>query len=68
MNGENMGMKLYDYAMAVISTLGAWFVGLLLDANLDFYPQGFLCLRILFPFFAMGLCILKTIRNHNKSE
>ena len=55
---------------AIICTVGAWFIGLLIDANLDFGdPQGFLCLRILFPVLAMGICILKAVKDsHKKSE
>lgn len=53
------------YMTAIVSTLIAWFVGLLIDANLDFGdPQGFLCLRILFPILAMGICILKAVRDN----
>ena len=52
------------YLTAVISTLVAWFVGLLLDANIDFGdPVGFLSFRVLLPILAMGLCILKSIDN-----
>ena len=52
------------YAKSTVITLAAWFVGLLIDANLDFGdPQGFLCLRVLFPILAMGLCVIKTINN-----
>lgn len=47
------------YLTATLSTISAWFVGLLLDANIGFYPQGFLCFRILLPVLAMGLCILR---------
>ncbi len=51
------------YAAAVIGTIAAWFLGLLMDANLDFGdPQGFLCLRILLPIIVMGACILKAVR------
>ena len=49
---------------AALITVSAWFVGLLIDANLDFGdPQGFLCLRVLFPVLAMGLCILKNLKD-----
>ena len=52
------------YLMAVVSTLVAWFVGLLLDANIDFGdPTGFLSFRVLLPVLAMGLCILKRIND-----
>ena len=33
------------------------------DANIDFGdPQGFLCLRVLLPLLAMGLCILSELK------
>lgn len=57
------GVK-YMYVKSTVITLAAWFVGLLIDANLDFGdPQGFLCLRVLFPILSMGLCVIKTINN-----
>ncbi len=49
---------------ATFITLAAWFVGLVMDANIDIDPQGFLCLRVLFPVLAMGLCILKNLKDH----
>lgn len=49
------------YQIAVTATLSAWFLGLILDANIDFEPDGFLAFRILLPILAMGLCILNTI-------
>ena len=53
------------YTTAIICTLVAWFIGLLIDANIDFGdPQGFLALRVLFPILAMGICILKAIGNN----
>lgn len=56
-----------SYKVAVICTVGAWFVGLLIDANIDFgNPQGFTCFRVLFPVLAMGICILKAIRDNKK--
>lgn len=55
------------YTTAIISTLVAWFIGLVLDANIDFGdPLGFLCFRVLFPVLAMGLCILKAPKNNEK--
>ena len=55
------------YWKAALFTLAAWFVGLLLDANIDFGdPVGFLSLRILFPILAMGLCILKSLNDLKK--
>lgn len=58
------------YIKAIVFTLVAWFVGLLLDANIDLgEPQGFLCLRVLFPVLVMGLCVLGAIKeNKNKQE
>ncbi len=46
------------YLLAVTATLAAWFVGLLLDANIS---EGFLALRILLPVLAMGFCILSAV-------
>lgn len=57
------------YWTAILSTLAAWFVGLVLDANIDFGdPVGFLSFRILFPLIAMGLCILKNINDIKKDK
>lgn len=57
------------YWTAILSTLAAWFVGLVLDANIDFGdPVGFLSFRILFPIIAMGLCILKNINDIKKDK
>lgn len=55
------------YIFAIVSTILAWFVGLLIDANLDVGdPMGFLCLRILLPILAMGVCIIREI--HRKDS
>ncbi len=52
------------YLKATLVTIAGWFIGLLLDANIDFGdPMGFLSLRILFPILAMGLCILHELRH-----
>lgn len=52
------------YLKATLVTIAGWFIGLLLDANIDFgAPMGFLSLRILFPILAMGLCILHELRH-----
>ena len=59
--------KMAVYLTAVTTTLSAWFVGLVLDANIDFGSDGFLALRILLPILAMGLCILHAIMK-NKSD
>ena len=51
------------YLKAIILTIAGWFIGLILDANIDFGdPTGFLSLRILFPMLAMGLCILHELK------
>ena len=56
------------YTIAIISTLAAWGVGLFSDVNIDFGdPQGFLALRVLFPVLAMGICILKALKESHKS-
>ena len=55
------------YWKAIVSTLAAWFIGLVLDTNIEFpqlYGYGFLCLRVLFPMLAMGICILRAIEKH----
>ena len=55
------------YTIAIISTLAAWFVGLFADVNINLGdPQGFLALRVLFPVLAMGICILKAIKESDK--
>lgn len=55
------------YITAVIGTLVAWFIGLFIDANIDFGdPQGFLGLRVLFPVLVMGICILKALKDSEK--
>ncbi len=53
---------------AVLSTLAAWLVGLLLDANLPFEPTGFLCLRVLLPIIVMGAFILAAVHNQKKDH
>lgn len=55
------------YLAAVLSTIAAWFVGLLFDANLDVGdPIGFLSLRILFPILVMGVFLLSAIHKNDK--
>ena len=55
------------YIQAIICTLAAWFIGLFADVNIDFGdPQGFWTLRELLPVLAMGICILKVIKNNEK--
>ena len=52
------------YLKATLVTIAGWFIGLLLDANIDFGdPMGFLSLRILLPILVMGLCILHELRH-----
>ncbi len=55
-------------AIAIISTLAAWFIGLVLDANLPFEPTGFLCLRVLLPVLVMGAFILAAVHNQKKDR
>ncbi len=51
------------YLKATVLTIAGWFIGMVLDANIDFGdPMGFLSLRILFPILAMGLCILHELK------
>lgn len=51
------------YLKATILTIAGWFIGMVLDANIDFGdPMGFPSLRILLPILAMGLCILHELR------
>ena len=52
------------YLKATVFTVIAWFIGLALDWNMAFGGTiGFLSLRILFPILAMGLCILREVKN-----
>ena len=46
-----------SYGWATIFTLAAWFVGLVLDANITFL--GDLGLRTVLPIIVMGCCIMK---------
>ena len=51
------------YLKATLLTIAGWFIGLVLDANIEFGdPVGFLSPRILLPVLAMGLCILHEIK------
>ena len=50
------------YLKAIISTLAAWFVGLLIDVNLGSGDWQMLSLRVLLPVLAMGLCILSELK------
>ena len=52
------------YLKATILTILGWFIGMVLDANIDFGdPMVVLSLRILLPILAMGLCILHELRH-----
>ncbi len=57
--------RLAVYLTAVGATLSAWFVGVFLDANIDFEPAGFLAFRMLLPVLAMGICILRAVMKDN---
>ena len=64
---RKVGMSMY--CTAIFTTIVAWFIGLLLDANIDFgEPVGFLSFRILLPILAMGVCILKSINDIKKEK
>lgn len=54
------------YFTAIVSTVAAWLAGLLLDANIGIQPAGFLCLRVLLPVLAMGLCLLRALNHQNR--
>ncbi len=49
------GRAVLSSAMIV---LAAWLAGLFADANIPIEPLGFLCLRVVLPVLAMGLCLL----------
>ena len=53
------------YIGAIISTLVAWFIGLVLDANISQDMLDFLELRTLFPILTMGVFVLKAINDKN---
>lgn len=55
-----------SYLLYILYTLGAWFLGLLVDVNIGFEPTGFLYLRVLFPVLATGICILKALKESKK--
>lgn len=57
------------YWKAILSTAAAWFIGLVLDANIEFGdPMGFLGLRIVLPVLAMGLCILHEVKHSSEKH
>lgn len=50
------------YLPAIVSTIAAWFLGLVIDVNIDAGdPVGILNLRVLFPVLVMGVFILRAI-------
>ena len=53
------------YRRAVVLTIIAWLIGLILDANVSQDMLGFLELRTLFPILTMGVFILKAINDKN---
>lgn len=55
------------YITTIVFTLVAWIVGLLLDANIDCNNLDFLCLRVLLPILAMGLCLLRAIKENRSN-
>lgn len=60
---SNVKGEKFVYLFAITVTLSAWFIGLILDANINFSEtEGFLAFRILLPILAMGICILKEIQ------
>ena len=50
----------------IFATIVAWVVGLFLDANLGFQPDGFLELRLLLPMIVIGRFILKRLDKKNQ--
>ena len=57
-----------SYTHLIVFTLIAWGAGLLLDANIHFGdPQGFLGLRVLLPVLAMGLCLLRAMKEDKRN-
>jgi len=55
-----------SYLLYILYTLGAWFLGLVADANIGFEHGGFLYLRVLFPVLATGICILRAVKENKK--
>ena len=51
---------------AIISSVVAWVVGLVIDANLMFNDCGFLMLRVLLPMLTMGAFIIKSNQKNDK--
>ena len=44
----------------------AWIVGLFLDANIQFNPNGYLMLRVLLPMLVLGGAILLSLEKKQK--
>ena len=53
-----------NYGWATVFTLAAWFVGLVVDANV--MSIGDLGLRTVLPVLVMGFCIMKYIKENGK--
>lgn len=54
------------YLPAIISTIAAWFLGLIIDVNIDVGdPVGILNLRVLFPVLVMGIFILRAFNRND---
>ena len=66
--GRRLRMDIIMYITSIVFTLIAWGAGLLLDANIHFGdPQGFLGLRVLLPVLAMGLCLLRAMKEDKRN-
>ena len=54
------------YLWYILSTLAAWYVGMLIDVNSGWDPTGILCLRAVFPVIVTGIWVLKSVRDGKK--
>ena len=55
------------WVKGILAAAAAWLTGLVLDANIPFGdPQGFLCLRVLFPVLVMGGFILWAVEQNKR--
>lgn len=54
------------YLWYILSTLAAWWVGLIVDTSIGRTPVGFSCLRVIFPVIVTGIWVLRTIRDGKK--
>ena len=55
------------YITSIVFTLIAWGAGLLLDANIHFGDQqGLVGLRVLLPILAMGICLLRAMKENKR--